>query len=66
MFGSPRKLPRIPQPISGPLPDGAVSISTLYWLQMLRQEPSVVFRLQSSRSTMTAVILISMDNIILV
>jgi hypothetical protein len=35
-------------------PAGAVSISKLPWLQMLRQEPSVVFRLQSSRLTMQA------------
>jgi hypothetical protein len=38
----------------GPLPDGAASISTLSWLQILRQGPSVVFRLQSSRLTMQA------------
>ena len=38
----------------GPLPAGAVSISTLILLRMLRQGPLVVFRLQSSRSTMQA------------
>ena len=38
----------------GPLPDGAVSISTLHWLQMLCQGPLVVFWLQSSRLTMQA------------
>ena len=37
---------------SGPLPVVAVSISTLFWLRMLCQEPSVVFALQSSRLTM--------------
>ena len=38
----------------GPLPDGAASISTLHWLQLLRQESSVVFGLQSSWLTMQA------------
>jgi hypothetical protein len=51
-----------------PLYDGAVSISTLPRLRMLRQKPFVAFRLQSSRLTskQNQVIIISMGYIILV